>query len=271
MFDRAQTTLAAVIIMTLLSQLNTSSSLLSLKTVKRVNSQGQDYDRYLLATSWGGSTCIFHQCTHYGSSEVFNLHGLWPSTAGNSPQDCSTVNFKQQNLNTYLQENLFTYWNSYYHENWEFLDHEIIKHGSCWRPDYGDFNIMNKNLANIIQSYDSSDDYSKINTFLTLTINLSMIINPYKSLKNNGIVPSDSATYDIDTILDIFERENKIKNSVMPVCLAEKSSGKLYLGELRFCIDINFLPIECSLGEINRQLKRCRESPISYPLFPTHK
>ena len=267
MFDRIQTALAAIFTILALFNFTTAGILNNPKAVKQVR-DAVNYDRYLLATSWAGSTCKFHDCTHYGSDEIFNLHGLWPSTANRSPQNCMTVHFKEENLTPYLKQNLFTYWNSFYHENWEFLDHEIVKHGSCWRPDLGNLKTMDKSLADIIETYDSSDDYSLINTFLTLTIKLSMLINPYKVLKSNGIEPSDTKTYNIDDIIGIYERINNKPDTVMPVCLAEKSSGKLYIAELRFCIDLNFLPIECSPDEMRRQLKRCRESPLVYPSFP---
>lgn len=268
MFENPKTLLPALLLIAILINISTAVILRSSKIVKSVRDHEVNYDRYLLATSWAGTTCKFHDCTHYGSDEMFNLHGLWPSTAGQSPGDCGTINFKEQNLSPYLKKNLYTFWNSFYHDNWEFLDHEIVKHGSCWRPDYGDFKVMDKSLADIIKSYDSSDDYSKINTFLTLTISLSQIINPYKALKDKGIIPSKSATYDIVDILTVFKNLHGINNSVMPVCLAEKSSGALYLAELRFCIDLDFLPIECDPGEMSRQLKRCRESALEYPLFP---
>ena len=265
---QTQTALAAILLIATLLNLSSAGILLSKKTVKTLREREVKYDRYLLATSWAGTTCKFHQCSHYGADEIFNLHGLWPSTAGQSPQNCSTVNFKEQNLSPYLKQNLFLYWNSFYHENWEFLDHEITKHGSCWNPEYGDQQVMDKNLADIIQSYDASDDYSKINTFLTLTLKLSMIVNPYKALSDNGIVPSNTQNYKIDEILDIFVSMYGISDSVMPVCLAEKSTGKLYLAELRYCLNLDFQPIECNIGEMRRQLKRCRSNMLEYPLFP---
>lgn len=268
MFEKTQALIATILLITMLIKILAAVTLINPKVVKSVRYDEVDYDRYLLATSWAGTTCKFHDCSHYGSDEVFNLHGLWPSTAGQSPQDCGTINFKEQNLSPYLKHNLYIFWNSFYHDNWEFLDHEITKHGSCWRPDYGDFNVMDRKLVDIIQTYDSSDDYSKINTFLTLTISLSQMINPYKALKEQSIIPSETTAYNVEDILAVFKNLHGIKNSVMPVCLAEKSSGALYLAELRFCLDINFMPIECNPGEMNRQLKRCRESSLTYPLFP---
>lgn len=271
MFDKIQTMLASFLIICIFTQNSIPRLLTQVKSVKNTRESEVDYDRYLLATSWAGATCKFHSCKHYGSDEVFNLHGLWPSTAGKSPQNCSTVNFQEENLSPNLKKTIYLYWNSFYHDNWEFLNHEITKHGSCWRPDYGDMKVMDKKLADIIQSYDSSDDYSKINTFLTLTLKLSKIVDPYRILKTNGIIPGDSKSYPIDDILNIFSGLYQKNNTVMPVCLAEKTSGKLYLSELRFCLDLDFAPIKCNPGEMSRQLKRCRESPVHYPSFPNHK
>ena len=271
MFKIAQIGWIAVLLLSSLIRTSLPFSFGYQKEVKFVRERGTEYDRYLLATSWAGSTCKFHHCTHYGSDEIFNLHGLWPSTARASPFDCVKTNFKEQNLSPYLKQNLFIYWNSFYHDNWEFLDHEITKHGSCWRPEYGNLKVMDPSLASIIKTYDAKDDYSKINTFLTLTIELSMLINPYKVLKENGIVPSNNRTYNIDDIIAIFSNLHNQENTVMPVCLAEKSTGALYIAELRFCLDLEYKPIECSLGEMKRQLKRCRSSPLRYPLFPLNK
>ena len=97
-----------------------------------------------------------------------------------------------------------------------------------------------------------TDDYSKINTFLALTINLSGILNPFEVLKENHVVPSAGTTYDIASILAAFTRHHNGDDSVMPVCLAEKSSRVIYLAELRFCLDLNFLPIRCNPGEMSR-------------------
>lgn len=267
MFVYTQTKMVATLLLAILLASPLTAGILSPKMVKHVQGR-DDYDRYLLATSWAGTTCQFHDCTHYGADEIFNLHGLWPSTSGDSPQDCSDVNFNEQNLSPYLKQNLYTYWNSFYHDNWEFLDHEITKHGSCWRPDYGNLSDMNKELADIIQTYDASDDYSKINTFLTLTLAASKLVNPYKALWAKNIRPSDSQTYDIDEILAVFNEDRGVKNTVLPVCLAEKSTGNLFIAELRFCIDLDFKPIACNMGELQRQLKRCRTGSLSYPPFP---
>lgn len=267
MVKTSQIGFAALLLLSIFTS-TSSGSILAPKEVKTTKLSRGTYDRYLLATSWAGTTCIFNNCTHGGKDKIFNLHGLWPSTAGQSPEDCSKVNFKEQNLSPYLQQNLFDYWNSYYHDNWEFLDHEITKHGSCWNPAAGDFQQMDQQLAQIIQSYNPSDDYSKINTFLTLTVQLSELTNPYTALADNNIVPGDQ-TYNIDDILNVFANANGMANSVIPVCLAEKSSGNLYLAELRFCIDLNFKPLTCDPSDINRNLARCRTSDLVYPPFPS--
>lgn len=268
MFEQSQTTCLAVFLLSALIASASANGLLSLKRVKSVAGNNDGYDRYLLATNWAGTMCKFNKCTHYALDEWFNIHGLWPTTSGQSPQNCAHVNFKQQNLAPSLKQTLFSYWNSYYHDNWEFLDHEITKHGSCWRPDFGDETVMDKQLAQIIQGYDSNDKFSAVNTFLALTISVAKLYDPYSALKKAGIVPDDSKTHKIDDILRVFANLHDMRDTVLPICLAEKSLGKLYLAELRFCTDLNFKPTKCSEGELIRQLKRCRTNELIYPTFP---
>jgi len=268
MFNSVQIPLAATLLVLVSLCAPVSSSLLKLKAVKRTAGGSDDYDRYMLATSWAGTTCKFNDCTHYGEDNWFNSHGLWPSTANNSPQDCKTINFQEQNLSPYLKQSLYTYWNSFYHDNWEFLDHEITKHGSCWNPKFGDQRIMDPALAQVIQGYNSGDKFSEINTFLTLAVSLAKIVDPFASLKKAGIVPSDTATYKIEQVLGVFSELNGLQNSLIPVCLAEKSTGNLYLAELRFCTDLNFKPIACNLSELRNELQRCRSNDLIYPTFP---
>lgn len=268
MFNSVQTPAVATLLIVLSLSSAVSSTLLTHKRVKSTAGGSNIYDRYMLATSWAGTTCKFNNCTHYGRDNWFNLHGLWPSTANDSPQNCRTINFQQNNLSPALAKNLYTYWNSFYHDNWDFINHEITKHGSCWNPAYGNQSIMDPALAQVIQGYNSGDKFSEINTFLQLAISLAEIVNPFDSLNKAGFVPDDNATHKIDDVLAVFSGLNNIENSVIPVCLAEKSTGNLYLAELRFCTDINFKPLACNLGELKNELKRCRSGEIIYPTFP---
>ena len=240
------------------------------KTTNKIHldGSGDDYDRYLLATSWQGTTCIFHHCTHFGSSSVFNLHGLWPSTAGNSPQECKEIQFTEENLDDYLKRNLYNYWNSGYHGNWEFINHEITKHGSCWDPSLGDQSQIDTNVVNAINRYNAEDPYSLINTFLEVALEVSKLYNPYDILAQKGIVPSDSVTYQIDDVLEAVNSHNGTSLGVIPVCLKDKQTGELYLGELRMCLDLDYKPIDCQPGVTNSHIKMCRSADLKYPSFP---
>lgn len=114
--------------------------MLTSKSVKttNLNDSPAEYDRYVYATSWAGSKCVFNNCTHFGKKDVFNIHGLWPGTSKNPPFFCKEMYFEESNYDEYVKKNIYLYWNSMYNPNWGFIHHELSKHGTCWRPDYGD-------------------------------------------------------------------------------------------------------------------------------------
>lgn len=250
----------------IMSQMSSKST----KTTNKISldASGDSYDRYLLATSWQGTTCKFHHCTHFGSPSIFNLHGLWPSTAGNSPEECTSIDFTEEDLDENLKRNLYNYWNSGYHGNWEFINHEITKHGSCWDPSLGDKSLIDSQIVSTINQYNPEDPHSLINTFLEVVLVVSKELNPYDVLAQKGIVPSDSETYQIDDVLDAVNSHNGTSLGVIPVCLKDKESGDMYLGELRLCLDLNYKPRECEPGVTYSHIKKCRSSVLRYPLFP---
>lgn len=83
------------------------------------------YDSYMFATSWAGSKCKFHRCSHYGLENVFNVHGLWPGSGSKSPFNCQEMIFGETNYDDYVRENIYKYWNSLYNNNWGFINHEL--------------------------------------------------------------------------------------------------------------------------------------------------
>lgn len=265
-----QKTIIFLILLNLSQQAKISSH--SQKKTKSTNKitvqQDNSYDRFLFATSWGGSTCVFHRCSHYGSPTVFNIHGLWPSTAKQSPQSCTETDFSEQNLSPHLQKVLFRFWNSYYHDNWEFLDHEITKHGTCWDPKLGNKEEMDSSIVDLLNQVDESDPYNVMNNYLEVVLAVDNLYNPYEDLKAAGIVPSDSEKYNIDDVVAVFNNKYGLTRGVLPVCLADKGSGELYLAELRFCLDLEYKPIDCQEGVVYSHMKRCKQQELKYPVFP---
>jgi hypothetical protein len=116
-----------------------------------------------------------------------------------------------------------------------------------------------------LQSYNSVDEFSMLNTFMTIVVFLSNKINPYKTLEEIGVVPGDDKSYPIHQFIDVFNKKYNLSNCVIPVCLRQKSSGEDYLSELRFCLDLNYEPIECDPVIVMKHIKYCGEDPVLYP------
>ncbi len=222
----------------------------------------------MFATGWSGSICKFHHCTHYGIDNIWNLHGLWPSDGNKmAPQNCVQSYFGESDYDQYVKENIYKFWNSYYNPNWGFIHHEIQKHGTCWNPESGDKSVMNPKLASVIEKFNESDEFSHINTFLELTIELSKFLDVYGLLAKDEIVPGDDKEYDIDDILNALKPKFK-EYSVIPLCLKDRPTNAYFLAELRFCLDLNFEATECDRTKVERSIQICKKTKVKYPSYP---
>ena len=223
----------------------------------------------MFSTSWGGSICIFHKCSHYGKNGIYNLHGLWPNASnGHHPFNCYQTYFRESDYNSYIKKNIYNYWNSFYNPNWGFIKHEITKHGTCWDSESGDKTVMNSKLVSILDNLDINDDIDKLNGYLSLAIEVSKIVNPYQQLELAGIVPGEGMEYSVDDIIKVFNDKYGLYTAI-PICLTDRSSGKMYMTELRFCLDLNYNPAVCeNINFVKGKIKACRKMKISYPSFP---
>ena len=164
------------------------------------------YDRYLFATEWAGTACKFNKCNQKIADGHFNVHGLWPSTNGDSPQECDTLYFDESNLSPYLKQNLYNYWNGCYKDSWDFIKYELKKHGTCWNLDFGNPAQMDQGIFKILQAYNPNDEFSRLNTYMTIVLFLSTKMDPYKVLKSIGVEPGDGQKFMIDKFLDVFNK-----------------------------------------------------------------
>jgi ribonuclease I len=228
---------------------------------------GSSYDRYIFATEWPGTVCLFNKCMTKINGSHFNIHGLWPSTAGDSPQNCQALYFDESNLSPYLQSNLYNYWTACFKDNWTFMKHELKTHGTCWDLKSGDTSKMDQGIAKIIAGYNPSDQFSNINTYMTIVLFLSQKMDPLKVLQSAGVTPGDGQKFPIDQFLAIFNKSFNLSTGVFPVCLRQKSSGEDFLSELRFCLDLQYEPMDCDPVTVKQHIQQCGSDPVFYPKF----
>lgn len=228
----------------------------------------ESYTNYMFSTSWGGSICIFHNCSHYGQDKLFNLHGLWPGSSSTSPFNCYQTHFRESDFNTYIKQNIYKYWNSFYNPNWGFINHEITKHGTCWDAELGDRENMDEGVVKILENLDLESDVEKLNGYLETAIMVSRIVDPYGALEKEGIVPGEGREYSIEEIMRVFDGKYG-EFSAIPICKSDRASGNMYMVELRFCLDLDYNPGPCeNIGLVKSKRNYCRKSKITYPVFP---
>jgi ribonuclease I len=244
------------------------------KTVKTTNSEGKvsdliPYSSYMYSLSWAGSLCAFHKCSHYGIDGIYNLHGLWPdASSGPNPFECYQTYFRESDYDAELRSEIYDYWNSFYNPNWGFIKHEIEKHGTCWDPAAGDKSKMDPKIKKILDTVNTDDDISKLNVYLKIAIQISKNLNPYATLKANGIVPGENKEFDIDDVIAIYDQIYG-QYSVIPICLTDRASNQLYMTEFRFCLDLNYNPQQCkNIDFVKSKIQICKKQKITYPPFP---
>jgi ribonuclease I len=225
------------------------------------------YDFYLFATEWVGTACKFNSCNQKIDGSHFNVHGLWPSSKGSSPEECDRLYFDESNINPDLQKILYSYWNGCYKDSWDFIRYELKKHGTCWSIDAGNPQQMDQGIKNILHGYNPDDEFSKVNTYLSIVVFLSQKMNPYKVLQGISVSPGDGHKYPIAQIVDVFNKNYGLTTGVIPVCLREKSSGEDYISELRFCLSLNYEPIDCDPITVKKHIEACGSDPVFYPKY----
>jgi ribonuclease I len=243
-----------------------------LKLLKHTNTVGKmladsNYDFYLFATEWVGTACKFNNCNQKIDDSRFNVHGLWPSSPGSSPENCDRLYFDESNISPSLKDILYSYWNGCYKDSWDFVRYELKKHGTCWSITAGNSQDMDQGIKQILQAYKPDDEFSKVNTYMAIVVFLSQKMDPYKILQDINITPGDGHKYPINQFLDVFNRNFKLTTGVIPVCLREKSSGENYISELRFCLDLNYAPIDCDPITVKKHIESCGTNSVLYPRY----
>lgn len=225
-----------------------------------------DYDFYVFATEWAPSACVFKKCFNWPIDDHMNIHGLWPSSPGNSPFECEPFNFDESNIDPNFKKELYSYWAGLYTPSWDFIKYECKKHGSCWRRDLHGSGKADQKILDILGSFDPHDPFGKYNVYLKLSVYLSQKMNTFEILRNAKIVPSDTQGYPIDDIIKAVNDHYGLTTAMIPTCKKDKVTDTNVIIEFRFCLDLDYSPIDCDPMVVRRNIQQCGKNPLTYPL-----
>jgi ribonuclease I len=201
-------------------------------------------------------------CTDLGRTNYFGLHGLWPEYK----LGCGHVNWKMNDLSPQNQQDVMMYWNSMYNSEMGFLNHELSKHATCWRPEEANPNMIPGHISSAISQYDITTDYGKFNAFIQMAISWSKQHDLFQVLLRNRISPSESGKVSTWDVLRTFDKYFNVPNSSFPICQKRKGN-KVFFGEIRFCLDENYQVKSCGKNYVEKHVHYCGDQ-MDYPEFP---
>lgn len=247
-------TVPTIVLLTLLA----SSCILSANV-----EASKDYDNYAFALEWAGTVCQFKNCVDDRSiAGYWNIHGLWPdANNGHHPFYCTKTGLDWVNLPQSLQTDIPLFWSGLYSSQQQFLDHEWTKHGTCWRPDYGNMNNMPASIKPIVEKARSAKQSSS--NFINLVIELSKnVYAVHDILAAGGVTPSSSQKYTLDTInLAISTGFGKGNVNKFKINCMRDESGQSYFSDVMLCLNKDYQPMDC----VCSVKSSCPASGIVYP------
>ena len=188
------------------------------------------------------------------------LHGLWPNNwTGKQPSDCTPTKFQLSSMTENDQKEIVSYWNCLYGNQEAYVGHEWAKHGTCWNKDIGNLSKMPENVRDLLKVYRKSGMTDSPQEYVEFTIGLAKIYNFYDALAESGILPNNSITYKVNSMLEAMKKKYKVQKFSIYCNLKE---GKSYFFTLRICLDFEYKPIDCA----STSLRSCKED-IIYPEF----
>lgn len=223
------------------------------------------YTSYVYATEWAPAACLFSKCNYWPVDDILSIHGLWPSSGSESPFECEPFRYDESHLDPAFKKELYSRWAGLWKPYWDFIKYELKKHGSCWLKDLHKAGSTDPKIIEIIDSLDPLTPFGKYNVFLKISVYLNKKMDTFGLLRDNGVVPSDSQTYPLDTILKIINSTYKLTNGLIPVCKKDKIRGVSVIVEFRYCLDLNYNPIDCDPIVVRRNIQQCGKNPVGYP------
>ena len=221
-----------------------------------------NYQSYIFATQWAGSSCALKRCLHTPPKNIFNIHGLWPTNGNTSPQNCAPFNFNENSISQSFRPTLYRFWNGYHGTNWGFIKYELSKHATCWQRLIPTSSRPNRRISLILNVQGGTGPFSKYNAFLHAAVELSKILNIYQTLQQAGILPDANRRYSIASILNAMNTKIGLNRGVIPVCQSRPFQNETLLLELRFCLDLGYNFVNCYASTVQRGINFCGNTGV---------
>lgn len=174
---------------------------------------------YLFVQTWQPSACLQPNVKCNSMSADWVIHGLWPNYYNLSwPQFCAQKPFNVSQLES-LKPRLLQHWPSYNGRNAKFWKHEWRKHGTCTSMSLLEYFVVTLDLQpkmNVTGWFDAED-----------------------------LFPLSEEKYSLENFTKVIGQYWPI-NSALLECI--EVGGDFFLFEIRFCLSLNFRPINCVLN-----------------------
>ena len=227
-------------------------------------------DHYTLELNWAGGLCMGKEVCKVPetvNTRSFSIHGLWPQVTGDKMAECSIKKMHMNKLDESTLELIKLYWSSLFSDitTQEFLEYEWEKHGTCWKNTVDENNkvrdTLNEHVKKLIQDFQSKEEAKryKPEEFIKMTILLANVYNFYKVFEEKGIVPSGDKVYKLADIRNTVKEYLGVDKFNLQ---CEKNDGVSYLSGIRFCLDLDYKPVDC-----DRMSNSCRRN-LKYPVHP---
>jgi ribonuclease I len=194
---------------------------------KKVSTDKNLYDMYVLAIQWSYSQCLVkpEACKKIQDKNIFTLHGLWPSFAsGERIADCNTGKKIEINPQGDMLKEMNRYWYSFRAENYGFWNHEYNKHGHCYSEKYS------------IKTPDTF--FNKVLGIYKQHALDQMFIQAIGDVKIKEAKEIEFAYADLKKVL-----QNAREDLYFDItCL--KKDKKQYIAEIRIYLDLEFQPLK---------------------------
>jgi ribonuclease T2 len=180
---------------------------------------------------WPGSWIASDNSNYNFTNDYFTVHGVWPQDYnGSYPEFCNRTERFDDNKIESIYSNLSKYWTNFKDPK-EFWKHEFQKHFTCAQNIYADpYKLFWKGLR-LREKY-----------------------NLYKTLNDNGIVPSNERLYETVKLRKIVG--DKYNVDVVITCDEDH-----ILEEIRLCMSQKLELMNCTKNDCS---EGCKTDYVTY-------
>lgn len=164
------------------------------------------------------------------------------------------------------QRDVPVYWSSMYNSEMDFINHELSKHGSCWKPERSQIDKCPMAIAQILNTVQASGlKKDLLNAYIQVAISWSKTHDLFSILKEAGITPSENEAFNPGIMMRALSQHFGVDDAAFPICRGTKHER--LLSEVRFCLDKNFQIMSCGAKNVQNHIQSCGHE-IFYPDFP---